>query len=274
MKITESINNKIIDKALGGVLPRQGKLAQAMRYSIFAGGKRLRPMLCLAAAKAVGKKWGNVIPFACAVEMVHTFTLIHDDLPAMDNSDFRRGKLSCHKKFGEDMAILAGDALNTLAFRIIAEFPSAAKELAGSLLQVVEGQALDINSTGKKLSIKELTAIHNLKTGALLKACVRGAAFIRGASPRQVRSLTAYACHLGLVFQITDDILDATSTKEALGKPVKSDIGKGFPYFLGLEKSKKMAEAELKKALYSLKCFGKEADDLRSIACFVKSRGK
>jgi len=244
------------------LLPRKGKLAKAMRYSVFAGGKRFRPLLCLATAQMLGSLPKKVLPYACAVEMIHTFTLIHDDLPAMDNSDLRRGKPTCHKVFGEALAILAGDALSTLAFEIIAEHPAAVRELAKALLIVVEGQVADIESAHKKLTLHKLKRIHQWKTAALLKACVRGTALICRAKPKEIEALICYADHLGLAFQIADDILDVTSTTEAAGKPVHADAGKGFPYLIGLEKSREMANAEKELARNALFCFGKRADFL------------
>lgn len=265
----------MLTKELRSVLKKfKGKLGKAMRYSVFAGGKRFRPALCFATAEALGCSKNKVLSFACAVELVHTFTLIHDDLPAMDNADFRRGKPSCHKVFGEDIAILAGDALNTLAFDIIAEYPEASRELSKALLKVVEGQVADLESTGKKISLSELISIHRLKTGALLCACVRGSALICKASPAQIRALTSYAEHLGLAYQITDDILDVTSTSKKLGKPVGADIKKGFPYLVGLESSQRMVKEEKEKAILALKIFGREADRLRNIAEYVAERRK
>ena len=243
-----------------------------MRYSVLAGGKRFRPLLCLATAKALGCPPKKVLPFACAVEMIHTFTLIHDDLPAMDNSDFRRGKPTSHKAFGEALAILAGDALNTLAFKIISGYPSASRELAQALLEVVEGQVADIESANRKLSLKQLVAIHQWKTAALLKACVRGAALICGAGGKKIRALTQYAEHLGLAFQIADDILDVTSTQKKLGKPVKADVSKGFPFVVGLDASKQMAESEKKKAVAALELFGRRGKGLIEIADYVIER--
>lgn len=246
-----------------------------MRYSVFAGGKRFRPVLCMAAAKALGKDPKKVIPIACAIEMLHTFTLVHDDLPGMDNSDYRRGKLTCHKKFDEATAILAGDALNTLAFKILARETNNAKvieEIGKGLMKVVEGQVMDLESEGKKISLKRLKAIHLSKTAALLIACVRASAIQLKATKRQLKSLTNYAKHLGLAFQIADDILDATSTRKKLGKPVKADIGKGFPYFIGVERSRKLALLEKKKALAALRIFGRRADSLRELAEFVVIR--
>lgn len=275
MKIKElwSEGRKEVDRALKKYLPKKGKLAAAMRYSVFAGGKRFRPILCLATARVLGSNYKTVMPFACAVELIHTFTLIHDDLPAMDNADLRRGKPTCHKVFGEDLAILAGDALNTLAFKIISNYPHACRELAAALLEVVEGQVSDLR-TKKKLTLKQLLFIHKKKTAALLRACVRGSAFICGAKSREIKALTRFAEHLGLAFQIKDDILDATSTSKTLGKPAGADVSKGFPYLLGLKKSIKMAEQEKEKALKCLKAFGRKANFLRVLANYVIERNK
>lgn len=272
-------NDKLrnINSELDKYLPRKGKLAKAMRYSIFAGGKRFRPMLCLAAAEVLGKNPKRVLPIACAVEMIHTFTLIHDDLPAIDNSDFRRGKPSCHKKYGEDIAILAGDALNTLAFEVLAKETKNAKvisEVGSALMDVVSGQVSDLEYEGKRMSVKVLRSIHKRKTAALLRACLRSSAIYLGSTPRQLKAFTSYAEHLGLAFQIADDILDATSTRKRLGKPVKADIKKGFPYLIGLEKSKRLAEKEKNKALRALKIFGRKAGTLREIAEYVILREK
>ncbi|MBU1026442.1 MAG: polyprenyl synthetase family protein [Candidatus Margulisbacteria bacterium] len=267
----------VINKELKKYLPKKGKLAKAMRYSVFAGGKRFRPILCLLTAKALGKNYKKVLPIACAIEMLHTFTLIHDDLPAMDNSNYRRGKLTCHKKFDEATAILAGDALNTLAFDVLAKEtknPLVVSEIADALMKVVVGQVMDIESEGKKVNLKQLKTIHQNKTAALLIACVRASALQLKASSNQLRALTQYAGHLGLAFQIADDILDVTSTKKQLGKPVKADLKKGFPYLMGVEKSKKMAEIERKKAIKALNIFGNKAMFLREIASYVIKREK
>jgi geranylgeranyl diphosphate synthase type II len=245
-----------------------------MRYSVFAGGKRLRPLLCLATARALNCPDKKVLAFACAVELVHTFTLVHDDLPAMDNAGLRRGKPTAHKVFGEALAILAGDALNTLAFKIIRDFPSASFELSKALLEVVEGQVADLESGGRKLSLPALISIHHRKTGALLRACARGAALISRAPAAKIKALTSYADHLGLAFQIADDILDATATKEKLGKPVRADIGKGFPYVAGLKKATALAKEEKNKARVALRRFDEKADLLREIAEYVLSRNK
>jgi geranylgeranyl diphosphate synthase, type II len=248
-----------------------------MRYSVFAGGKRFRPMLCIAAAKALGKDPKKILPIACAIEMIHTFTLIHDDLPGMDNSDYRRGKLTCHKKFDEATAILAGDALNTLAFGILAKQIKDTKVIeviSQALMKVVYGQVLDLESEGKKISFKQLKLIHENKTAALLVGSVCATAIHLKASSRQLAAMAAYAKHLGLAFQIADDILDVTSTRKQLGKPVKADINKGFPHFVGVAKSKRLALLEKKKAIAALKVFGKKADSLRELAEFVVVRRK
>jgi len=262
---------ELVSEALNKYLPKKGKLAKAMRYSVFAGGKRFRPQVCLATAKALGKNPKKVLPIACAIEMLHTFTLIHDDLPAMDNSDLRRGKLTCHKKFDEATAILAGDALNTLAFEILAKETKNAQvveEVASALMKVVYGQVLDMEAEGKKISYKQLIEIHENKTAALLVACVRACAIHLNASKKQLKALTDYAKHLGLAFQITDDILDATSSREKLGKPVGADVKKGFPYVVGLNKSRELASLEIKKAFSALKMFRKRAQELEK--CFIQ----
>ncbi len=267
-----SEDKKRIDQALNRLMPRRGPLAKAMRYSVFAGGKRFRPVLCLNTARALGVSSAKVLPFACAVELVHTFTLIHDDLPAMDNADLRRGKPASHKLFGEALAILAGDALSTLAFKVVSPFPAAAGELADALLRVVEGQVSDIDSGRVKPSLPLLRKIHQWKTAALLCASVRGAAKICGASPAQLADLTEYAGHLGLAFQITDDILDVISTRQKLGKPVRADSRKGFPFVLGVGRSVRLAEDEKEKALAVLDRFGKRGDNLRALAEFTVRR--
>ncbi|MFH1541695.1 MAG: polyprenyl synthetase family protein [bacterium] len=265
----------MLETALQSALKQyQGKLGKAMRYSLFAGGKRFRPQLCFATATALGKSPQQVLPIAAAIEMIHTFTLIHDDLPAMDNSDYRRGKLSCHKKFDEATAVLAGDALNTLAFEVLAKTgnPQVVTEVSQALMQVVIGQVQDIESEGKKISLPALKKIHLNKTAALLKACVRASAIQLKASKKQIQALTNYAEHLGLAFQIADDILDVTSSQKKLGKPVLADKGKGFPNIVGLEKSKILARQEQAKALAALKIFGRKAEELRRIVGFVVER--
>lgn len=274
---------KLIDRALDRYLPKKGKLARAMRYSIFAGGKRFRPILMLEAAKVCGGKTAEVLPAACAVEMIHTFTLIHDDLPAMDDSDLRRGKPTCHKVFGEDIAVLAGDALNTWAFKVIAKYcppkaaPRVADELGEGLMKVVIGQVLDLEAEGKKLSYQKLKNIHLNKTAALIEASVRMGAILSQASPSQIRALTNYARNLGLAFQITDDILDVTSSQKVLGKPSRLDQSRHkatYPSLLGLKPAQALAAKHQKLAQDSLKIFGSKANTLSRIAEFAVRRKK
>ena len=268
---------KELRSALNKYLPKKGKLARAMRYSVFAGGKRFRPLLCFATAKALGRNPRKVLPIAAVVEMLHTFSLVHDDLPGMDNSDYRRGKLTCHKKFDEATAILAGDALNTLAFEILAteiKDLQVSAEIAHALMEVVAGQIMDLEYTGKKLTFGKLKKIHRLKTAGLLMGCVRASAIHLKAGPKQLKALTAYAKHLGLAFQIADDILDVTSTRQKLGKPVKADVNKGFPYFVGVEQSRRLAEQEKNKGILALKSFGKRANILRELIVYVIERKK
>ncbi|MFA6170675.1 MAG: polyprenyl synthetase family protein [Candidatus Margulisiibacteriota bacterium] len=263
---------KLVDQTLDRALPKKGHLAEAIRYSIFAGGKRFRPILCLATAAALGGSEKKVLPYACAVEMIHTFTLIHDDLPAMDNSDFRRGKPSNHKVYGEALAILAGDALSALAFKEIADQPAALLELSTALLEVVAGQVADIEAPNKPPTVKAIRSIHKWKTAALLRACVRGTALICGAESSVIKDLTKYAEHLGLAFQIADDILDTTATKKQLGKPVRADVKKGYPYFFGLDRSQELAAREKTLAVKALDGFGPKVRTLVGLAGYVVER--
>ncbi|MFA4967841.1 MAG: polyprenyl synthetase family protein [Candidatus Margulisiibacteriota bacterium] len=271
----------LIDREMRKLLPRDSsKLSRAMRYSIFAGGKRFRPMLMIETALCCGGKIKDVLAAACAVEMIHTFTLIHDDLPAMDNSDLRRGRPTCHKVFGEDIAILAGDALNTLAFEVLAknyDIMKLAIELSEALIKVVRGQVQDLEAEGKKITYDQLRNIHLLKTAALIEASVKMGAVLAGAGRIQIKALTGYARHLGLAFQIADDILDAESTSSVLGKPAKADQKNKkatYPAILGLKKAAELAEKNKNAAVNELKSFGSRADVLRSIAEFAVRRKK
>lgn len=269
---------KLIDRALKKYLPRKGELAQAMGYSVFAGGKRFRPILVLEAARACGGNIKKVMPAACAVEMIHTFTLIHDDLPAMDDSDLRRGKPTSHKVFGEDIAILAGDALNTLAFKVLADHtPEVSGELAEGLLKVVEGQVLDLRSEGKKINFSQLQKIHLLKTAALIESSVAIGAILSGADKRRITALRSYARHLGLAFQITDDILDVVSASETIGKPAGLDSQRGkatYPGILGHKRAQELADRHYRAAMAELSVFGKKASTLKEIAEFAVRRKK
>ena len=291
-KLKKYIRQKriLVDSYLNKYLPpsRKGVIAKAMRYSVFAGGKRLRPILTLAAAKAICRDEKDVLPVACALEMIHTYSLIHDDLPAMDNDDLRRGKLTCHKKFGEDIAILAGDALMTYAYQVIAEKVNYKKIKPVDVLKVIKeigrttgvngmvgGQVDDLKSEGKSISKEKLEKMHQKKTGSLITTAVKVGAMVRGENGSRLKKLTDYAKHFGLAFQIMDDILDITQGKKELGKTPKKDIKKKkstYPSIYGLNKSKRIAIREVNEAKASLKGFGKEADELRWLAEYVIER--
>lgn len=247
-----------VDQALDCMLPPEtaspATIHQAMRYSIFAGGKRIRPVLCIAAAEACGGNASTAMPAACAVETLHTYTLIHDDLPCMDNDDLRRGKPTNHKVFGEGIAVLAGDALLTEAFAILARLPENAsysvadyvRELAEATgsRQLIGGQVLDLEGEGRQLTIEELRAIHNGKTSALLTAAIRLGAMSAAAASEQLAALTTYGQNLGLAFQIIDDILDITSTPETLGKSIGKDEQAGkatYPALVGIDHARQEA---------------------------------
>jgi geranylgeranyl diphosphate synthase type II len=264
------------------------ELHEAIRYSLFAGGKRIRPLLCIASAQAVGGTAEDVLPTACALEMIHTFSLIHDDLPAIDNDDFRRGLPTSHKKFGEAIAVLAGDALHTLAFTTIAVHQQAAQAstvinvvrclaLASGTLGMVGGQVDDIASEGKAISAETLRSIHERKTGALLNAAIESGAILAGASDNEMAALRTYGDQIGLAFQIVDDILDVTSDDTTLGKPTGSDVKNDkatYPKLFGLEESNRFAHAATDAAIDALSSFGPSAEPLRCFARFIVSREK
>jgi geranylgeranyl diphosphate synthase type II len=282
----------LIDKTLNDLLPKeQGyneTIFEAMRYSLFAGGKRLRPILLMAAAEAIGSKGTNYLHIACGMEMIHTYSLIHDDLPAMDNDDYRRGKLTNHKVYGEATAILAGDALLTMAFRILAGIANNKGIDARLVLQIIDeiadaagvngmigGQVVDIESENKSIDSDTLVYIHTHKTGALYCASLRCGAILAGASDKQISALTRYAEYLGLAFQITDDILDVEGDSEKLGKETGSDEKKQkatYPAMFGLDRSKSMAREAVDKAIEQLCIFNEEADLLRDIAEYLLER--
>jgi geranylgeranyl diphosphate synthase type II len=263
-------------------------LHEAIRYSLFAGGKRIRPLLCIASAQAVGGQAEDVLPTACALEMIHTFSLIHDDLPAIDNDDFRRGLPTSHKKYGEAIAVLAGDALHTLAFTTIAVHQQAAHAytvinvvrclaLASGTLGMVGGQVDDIACEGKEISAETLRSIHERKTGALLNAAIETGAVLADASESEMNSLRTYGDQIGLAFQIVDDILDVTSDDITLGKPTGSDVKNDkatYPKIFGLEESNRLAHAAADAAVAALSSFGPSADPLRCFARFIVSRDK
>ncbi len=263
------------------------KIYEAMRYSLLAGGKRLRPILCLATCEMTGGTIAMALPTACAVEMIHTMSLIHDDLPAMDNDDYRRGKLTNHKVYGEDIAILAGDGLLAYAFEYVAE---NTKSLPGErVLQVIAllgratgaaglvgGQVLDLESEGKKdISLETLNFIHNHKTAALLEASVVSGGILAGCTSEDLQRLSRYSQNIGLAFQIVDDILDITATQEQLGKTAGKDQKAQkvtYPSLWGLEESRHRAQQLIEAAGAELEPFGESALPLRAIAQFITSR--
>ena len=277
--------NKALDKLLPPASADPPTIHKAMRYSIFAGGKRIRPVLCLAACEAVGGKLAAAMPLACAVECIHTYSLIHDDLPCMDDDDLRRGKPTNHKVFGEGIAVLAGDALLTHAFALAAlvkpsrsyttrQFVEELAFAAGSQ-RLIAGQVQDLEGENKRLSLKEVKRTHLNKTAALITTSIRLGAMAGNASASELKRLTRYGQDLGLAFQVIDDILDATSTKEVMGKSVRADQKNQkstFPVVLGLDKSRQYAADLIADAHKQLKPFGKPAEPLRAIADFFLTR--
>ncbi|MGD1865043.1 MAG: geranylgeranyl diphosphate synthase CrtE [Phormidesmis sp.] len=273
-----------LDRSLPVVYPEQ--IYEAMRYSLMAGGKRLRPILCLATCEMIGGHADVAMPTACALEMVHTMSLIHDDLPAMDDDDYRRGQLTNHKVYGEDVAVLAGDALLTYAFEYIATQTKGAEP--AQVLQVVAqlgkavgaaglvgGQIVDLASEGTVVDAKTLTFIHMHKTAALLEVSVTAGAILAGANSAVVESLRRYAQRIGLAFQIVDDVLDITSTSETLGKSVGKDVAAQkatYPSLWGLEESKKKADQLVAEAIAELTDFGEQAQPLIAIAQYITAR--
>jgi geranylgeranyl diphosphate synthase type II len=281
---------KAVDAALDRWVPPQNEnpatIHGAMRYSLFAGGKRIRPLLAIAAAQAVSDAPVGIESCACALEMIHTYSLIHDDLPALDNDDFRRGRPTCHKVYGDAMAILAGDALLTLAFEVLAkmEYADASKriELVGELATasgtvggMIGGQVNDLEGEGKHPTAQLLESIHRAKTGALLRASVRMGAIYAGAAADQLAALSSFGEHIGLAFQIVDDILDVEQSSEALGKTAGKDAAQKkitFPAVYGIDRSREMAEEERLAAHLALQPFDDRAQRLRELADLVVRR--
>ncbi|MCX6897586.1 MAG: polyprenyl synthetase family protein [Verrucomicrobia bacterium] len=291
MELKSYLNDRLrlVDAALNRALPsektRPATIHKAMRYSLQAGGKRLRPILVLAACEAVGGKIKDALPSACAVEMVHTYSLIHDDLPAMDNDDFRRGKPTSHKVFGEGIAILAGDGLLTQAFEVIAQtrpqprYPIAKFVLelarAGGSLELIAGQVEDLEGENRAVSFDDLRYIHERKTAALIRCCVRLGAMAGNATPAQLKAVTTYGHGLGVAFQIIDDILDCTATTEQLGKTAGKDAKANkatYPSLLGLEKSRAEAACWTASTLKAVAHFGKTGEALRALADYLLKR--
>lgn len=254
-------------------------LQEAILYSVMNGGKRLRPALCLGAAELIGGDDTVAMPAACALEMIHTYSLIHDDLPCMDNDDLRRGKPTTHRAFGEAMAILAGDALLTMAFDLLAsaEVPRVVREVAqaAGVGGMAGGQAIDLLSENKQLTVDELRAMHGAKTGALIRASVRSGAILAGAADAELAALTAYGEHLGIAFQIADDILDVVGSEEAMGKRAGSDAIRHkstYPSVVGLERARELAAEAAGAARDALAIFGDRASVFRDLAHYVIER--
>ncbi|HEY1182853.1 MAG TPA: farnesyl diphosphate synthase [Bryobacteraceae bacterium] len=284
-----AVQQHLVDAELDRLTPPETTppetIHRAMRYSLFAGGKRIRPVLCLEAARTVAGDMEGAVTAACSLELIHTYSLIHDDLPALDDDDYRRGKLTNHKVFGDAMAILAGDALLTLAFQVLAELPAPADrkarlmaELAtasGTVGGMIGGQVADLEGEGKPPDAALLESIHRAKTGALLRASLRMGAIYAGASDAQYAALSCYGEHIGLAFQIVDDILDVEETSEALGKTAGKDAAQHkitFPAVYGLEASRTMAEAECAHAHRVLEPFGDRAARLDELADLIVRR--
>lgn len=280
----------LVDATLDRWVPAEGVepklIHRAMRYSLFAGGKRIRPVLCMAAAHAVADMPAGVADAACSLELIHTYSLIHDDLPALDNDDLRRGRPTCHKVFGEAMAILAGDALLTLAFEVLSKLEAvdAARKVSliwelasasGTVGGMIGGQVNDLEGEGKTPTAPLLESIHKAKTGALLRASVRMGAIYAGASATELAALSAFGEHAGLAFQIIDDVLDVEQPSEKLGKTAGKDVQQKkitFPAVYGLERSIEMAEEQRLRAHLALEPFDDRAQRLRELADLIVRR--
>jgi geranylgeranyl diphosphate synthase type II len=281
---------KEIDRALDRYLPKvntkPATLHKAMRYSLFAGGKRLRPILCLAAAEACRGKIGNALPLACALECIHTYSLVHDDLPSMDNDDFRRGRPTCHKVFGDGIAVLAGDALLTIAFEIVSTAKPTPRygmsillgeiAVAAGSQRLIAGQVADLEAEGRNVSRDQLRYIHENKTAAMLTSSVRLGAMTANADAKELRAITNFGRGLGLAFQVIDDILDVTQTSEILGKSAGKDIAAKkatYPAVIGLNKSRAEARRLTRNAHDALSIFGNgEAEALHALANYLLER--
>jgi geranylgeranyl diphosphate synthase type II len=282
---------QMVERALEVSLPMQegpeARVVEAMRYSLFAGGKRLRPILCLAAAEAVGGEIQAAMSAACALEMIHTYSLIHDDLPAMDDDDLRRGKPTSHKVFGEAIAILAGDGLLTEAFVLLSDYKSLLSEKAVELIGVIAraasyrgmvgGQVVDMLSQNKPADLEIVQQMHKRKTAALIAAATEAGALAARGTEDQVASMARYGRGIGLAFQIADDILDIEGDTELLGKTTGADVARGkvtYPAAVGLEKSRAAAEELVNDALAALEGYDGKADPLRDLAKYIVTRKK
>jgi len=285
---------KTVEAALQGYFPEPegltSDLIKAMRYSLFAGGKRLRPILCMAGAETVGGSGSEALPAACALELIHTYSLIHDDLPLMDDDDMRRGKPTNHKVFGEPIALLAGDGLLTEAFSLMTSAEPSVKISSQMLLRAVAlisraaghdgmvgGQAVDIQWEGKEADLPVVEFMHTHKTGALITASVASGAILGGADESQFEAITSYGEKIGLAFQISDDILDIEGDSQTMGKRAGADEQKGkmtYPAVLGLNQSKKIQLELVQAAVLDLRGFGSRAEPLRQIARYIIERKK
>lgn len=282
----------LVDGALSRYLPGEEHypqaIFQAMRYSVFAGGKRVRPILTIAAAETVGGTADDVLPLACALECIHTYSLIHDDLPALDNDDYRRGRLTNHKVFGEANAILAGDALLTLAFELMGDARHWKQFVPARVVQVIHevayaigtfgmigGQVVDLEMEGQDVDLPMLQYIHAHKTGALIRTSVRSGAILGGGSPAEVEAVTQYGTHIGLAFQIMDDILDVRGDEQLMGKALRKDEEHRkatYPRLVGLAESEVRAQAAVNAGIAVLEPFGERGAVLRSLAHFIIAR--
>ncbi|MBV9008753.1 MAG: polyprenyl synthetase family protein [Verrucomicrobia bacterium] len=284
-----AVRRRAVDCALNRYLPKENvapaTIHKAMRYSLFAGGKRLRPILTLAAAEACGGKFAHALPLACAMECIHTYSLVHDDLPSMDNDDFRRGRPTCHKVFGNGIAILAGDALLTVAFEIAARAKPTRRYSMNDILReiavaagsrkLIAGQVADLEAEGKKVSREELRYIHENKTAAMITTSLRLGAMSANANEKQLRAITSFGRALGLAFQVIDDILDVTQTTEKLGKSAGKDLvahKATYPAVIGLEASRAEARRLTSSARKAIADFDHRAEALRGLANFLLDR--
>jgi geranylgeranyl diphosphate synthase, type II len=282
----------LVDEALARYLPGEEHyppaIFQAMRYSVFAGGKRVRPILAIAAAEALGGTAADVLPLACALECIHTYSLIHDDLPALDNDDYRRGRLTNHKVFGEANAILAGDALLTFAFELMGDARHWQSFVPERVVQVmyevayaigtfgmIGGQVVDLQMEGQDIDLPQLQYIHAHKTGALIRTSVRSGAILGGGSPAAVEALTHYGTHIGLAFQIMDDILDVRGDEQLMGKALRKDDERRkatYPRLVGLAESEMRAQAAVAAGIAALDTIGERGAVLRDLAQFIIAR--
>lgn len=283
---------ELVDKTLEKLFPSavglEKSVIEAARYSLFAGGKRLRPILCVQAAEVVGGSLEDVMPVACALEMIHTYSLIHDDLPAMDNDDFRRGVPTNHKVYGEAIAILAGDALLTEAFGFVAGMATDRRIPAEKILQAISiltrasgyrgmigGQVIDLESENRDVDLATVEYMHVHKTGAILAACLELGALLGGGTDQDIASLIKYGQHFGLAFQITDDLLDVEGDPQVMGKQPGSDVAKNkktYPALLGVSKSRESAKLHVNEALNAIRSYGESAEPLRAIARYLLVR--